>query len=487
MPELTRRRFLGTAGAAATAAFAAEFLPANLRKALAAGPQRGSGRLSDIKHVVILMQENRSFDHYFGTLPGVAGFADPNALTLSTGKSVFYQPDPQNPDGYLLPWRLNTLATSAQAIPSSSHAWHYQHTMWDNGAMDNFVPSQLAAKGVNGPYTMGYYTREDIPFQFALAENFTICDHYFCSVLGPTWPNRLMHICASIDPQGVGGGPITANIDPVPYEWQSYPEALTDAGVSWQVYQEVDNYETNLLEMFRSFQNAPVSSTLYQSGMRTFQPGQFEWDAMHDRLPTVSWLIPTSYQSEHPDYTPAAGADFVASKIDAIAANPDVWAKTVFILNYDENDGLFDHVLPPTPPPGTPNEFIAIGGDPSWPIGGGFRVPCIIVSPWTQGGWIASQNFDHTSVLQFLEVLTGVTIPNITPWRRSTFGDLTSAFGFPQFPSAVPHLPGTKEQLAQAAINVNTLPEPAFPGASQTPPVQETGPRPRPRNTTREI
>jgi phospholipase C len=487
MPELTRRRFLTAAGAATTAAFAAEFLPANIRRALASGPVHGEGKLSDIKHVVILMQENRSFDHYFGTLPGVAGFSDPNAITLSTGNPVFYQPDPQNPDGYLLPWRLNTITTSAQAIPSTSHAWHYQHTSWDNGAMDNFVPAHILANGVNGPYTMGYYTREDIPFQWALAENFTICDHYFCSVLGPTWPNRLMHMSAWIDPQGTGGGPITANIDPTPYQWQSYPEALTNAGVSWQVYQEVDNYETNLLEMFASFQNAPVGSTLYQSGMRTFSPGQFEYDAMHDRLPTVSWLIPTSYQSEHPDYTPAAGADFVASKIDAIAANPDVWAKTVFILNYDENDGLFDHVVPPTAPPGTANEYIAIGGDPSWPIGGGFRVPCIIVSPWTQGGWIASQNFDHTSVLQFLEKFTGVTIPNITQWRRDTFGDLTSAFGFPEFPSSVGLLPNTKPTLAQAVYNINNLPAPTIPGASQTPPVQATGPRPRPRKTTREI
>jgi phospholipase C len=249
---------------------------------------------------------------------------------------------------------------------------------------------------------------------------------------------------------------------------------------------EVDNYATNLLEMFKNFQSAPVNSTLFQSGMRTFSPGQFEWDAMHDRLPTVSWLIPTSYQSEHPDYTPAAGADFVASKIDAIAANPDVWAKTVFILNYDENDGLFDHVVPPTPPAGTPNEFITVPGNPSWPIGAGFRVPCLIVSPWTQGGWIASETFDHTSSLQFLELLTGVTVPNITPWRRATFGNLTSAFGFPQFPSAVRGLPGTKGTLAQAVRNVNNLPDPTFPGASQTLPVQQTGPRPRPRNTTRE-
>jgi phospholipase C len=360
--------------------------------------------------------------------------------------------------------------------------------MWDGGLMDNFVPSQIAAKGAQGPITMGYYTREDIPFQFALAENFTVCDHYFCSVLGPTWPNRLMHISAWIDPEGAGGGPITSNVDPVPYEWQTYPEALTGAGVSWQVYQEVDNYETNLLEMFKTFQNAPVSSTLFQSGLRTFSPGQFEWDAMHDRLPAVSWLVPTSYQSEHPDYTPAAGADFVASKINAIAANPDVWAKTVFILNYDENDGLFDHVPPPTPPPGTPGEFIQdTASDPVWPIGGGFRVPCVIVSPWTQGGWVASETFDHTSVLQFLETWTGVTIPNITQWRRSTFGDLTSAFGFPQFPSAVPLLPDTKRTLARAVSNITNLPEYVFPTTAQTVPVQETGPRPRPRTSSRDV
>jgi phospholipase C len=113
-------------------------------------------------------------------------------------------------------------------------------------------------------------------------------------------------------------------------------------------------------------------------------------------------------------------------------------------------------------------------------------VPCIIVSPWTQGGWVSSQNFDHTSVLQFLEKLTGATIPNITPWRRQTFGDLTSAFGFPEFPSAVPRLPGTKSTLARAVYNVNNLPAPVFPTTAQTPPVQETGPRPRPRTTTRD-
>jgi phospholipase C len=477
MPQLTRRRLLQTAGAATTAAFAAAFLPPNVRKALAAGPSTG-GSLRDIKHVVILMQENRSFDHYFGTLPNVRGFSDPSAITLSTGKSVFYQPDTQNPDGYLLPFHLDTRTTSAQAQPSTSHAWAVQHSAWNNGLMNNWLPAHLAADGVNGPYTMGYMERDDIPFHYALAESFTICDNYHCSVLGPTWPNRLFHWSAWNDPEGVAGGPIISNIDPTPYGWMTYPEALTEAGVTWQVYQEVDNYECNPLEMFASFHNANPGTPLFQSGLRTFQSGQFEYDAINDRLPTVSWIIPTSYQSEHPDYTPAAGADFVASKIDAIASNPDVWNSTVFILNYDENDGLFDHVVPPTAPAGTPGEYID-----GLPIGAGFRVPCLIISPWTQGGWIASDTYDHTSVLQFLETLTGVQIPNISAWRRSTFGNLGTALGTPTF-GFPPRLPDTKAALSQAVYEVTTLPPVQFPGADQTPPVQQTGPRPRPMSAT---
>jgi len=478
VPQITRRRLLQTAGAAITAAFAAEFLPPNLRRAMAAGTGYGPPvrNTDSIKHVVIMMQENRSFDHYFGTLPNVRGFADPAAITLSTGRSVFYQPDPRHPDGYLLPFHLDTSTTSAQAQPSTSHAWTVQHQAWNGGKMDNWLPAHLAADGANGPCTMGYLEREDIPFQFALAENFTICDNYYCSVLGPTWPNRLYHISAWNDPLGIAGGPVTANLAPEPYGWKTYPEALTDAGVSWQVYQEVDNYQCNLLENFAAFQTAQPGSTLFQSGLRTFQPGQFEYDAASGQLPSVSWIIPPSYQSEHPDYPPAAGADFVASKIDAIASNPDVWNSTVLILSYDENDGIFDHVPPPTAPSGTAGEYID-----GQPIGAGFRVPCIIVSPWTQGGWIASEAFDHTSVLRFLERLTGVAIPNLSAWRRASFGDLTSAFGAPAG-SAV-RLPGTGAQLARAVSEVTTLPPVRFPGARQSPPVQQAGTRPRPRFT----
>ena len=361
MPDVSRRRLLTSAGALTGAAMAAEFLPQNVQRALAATPSRTGtpNRLSDIKHVVILMQENRSFDHYFGTLPGVRGFSDPEAITLSTGKSVFYQPDSANPDGYTLPFHLDTATTSAQSIPSTSHAWAVQHSAWNNGAMDNWLPAHRAADGANGPYTMGYYEQEDIPFQFALAQNFTIFDNYHCSLLGPTWPNRLYLMSAWIDPEGVNGGPIISNEHNEPYTWTTYPEALTEAGVSWRVYQEVDNYGTNVLEYFDQYVNAPVSSPLYQNGAARLRQRPVRVRRAHDQLPAVSWILPTSYQSEHPDYTPAAGADFVASKIDAIASNPDVWAKTVFILNYDENDGLFDHVPPPTPPAGTAGEFVA--------------------------------------------------------------------------------------------------------------------------------
>jgi len=316
---------------------------------------------------------------------------------------------------------------------------------------------------------MGYYTREDIPFQFALAETFTLCDAYHCSVMGPTWPNRMYWMTGTIDPEGRNGGPIINNTAPERgYTWTTYAERLENAGISWKVYQQEDNYGCNLLETFRVFRAAPTGSALYTKGMLRSPEGQFEYDAVNDKLPAVSWVIPTSYQSEHPDYMPADGAAFVASKIDAIAANPEVWRKTVFILNYDENDGIFDHVAPPVPPLHAPDEFVD-----RLPIGGGFRVPCIIVSPWTTGGYVCSQNFDHTSVLRFLEEFTGVREPNISEWRRSTFGSLSSALRFQNAFAGPPLLPDTSGPLRLAKYESAMLPKPVLPVINQEPPKQE--------------
>jgi phospholipase C len=464
----TRRRMLkGAAGIAALDA-AAMLMPPNVQKLLA-NPPRHPGSLRDVKHVVMLMQENRSFDHYFGSMAGVRGFGDPHALKLSTGLSVFHQPDAENPKGYMLPFHLDSFRTNAQKLPSTSHAWAVQHRAWNGGRMDQWLPAHRAADGAKGPYTMGYFQRADIPFHYALAEAFTICDNYHCSVMGPTWLNRLYWMTASIDPEGKNGGPVLQNKAPDGgYGWTTYAERLEQAGISWKVYQAETGTGFNMLNNFRQFKDAAVGSPLRTKGTTIVSEGQFEYDARNDRLPAVSWLCPTADACEHPDRLPAAGAEFIASKLNALAANPDVWAKTVFIVNYDENDGLFDHVAPPVPPEGTPLEFID-----GLPIGGGFRVPCIVISPWTAGGWVCSQPFDHTSILQFLERFTGVREPNITDWRRKAFGDLTAAFRFDQVPGKPPGVPDTSMMLHLARYSAANLPAPPIPGAEQQLPVQE--------------
>jgi phospholipase C len=170
--HLTRRRLLGGAAAVTGGVAAAMALPPNVRQAVAAtsAEARRPFSMSEVKHVVILMQENRSFDHYFGTMRGVRGFSDPAAIKLPDGKPVFYQPDANHADGYLLPFHFDTRTTSAQATPGTDHNWGTQHQAFNGGKMDSWIPAK-------GEFTMGYFTRADIPFHFALAENFTVCDN----------------------------------------------------------------------------------------------------------------------------------------------------------------------------------------------------------------------------------------------------------------------------------------------------------------------
>jgi phospholipase C len=431
MAGMGRRRFLGGSAAAVTLA-AAAMLPAELQRVLASP---GSGSLSDVEHVVLMMMENRSFDHYFGALPGVRGFADPSAVAgEAAGRSVFHQPFPANPDGFVLPFRLDGARTSAQAIRSLNHSWEAEHGYWSGGRMDGFLTYQArhsvvsvlgkAGSGaVRREYAMGYFTRADLPFHYALADSFTLCDNYFCSVMASTWPNRLMWMTGTIDPHGLAGGPVTDTGDRRAragrLAWTTYPERLERAGVSWRAYDEHRASGLNPLHQFRQFRTAPPGSPLRLKGVTQVAPDAFERDVAAGRLPTVSWLFPKGSDSEHPKHHPADGARAVARKLAALAAHPDVWARTVFILNYDENDGLFDHVRPPVPDPGTPDEFV--GADH---IGPGFRVPCVVISPWSSGGWVSGELLDHTSTLRLLEQVTGVPEPNISPWRRATFGDL---------------------------------------------------------------
>jgi phospholipase C len=467
---VSRRRLLTGATALGGISVGAAVLPLSLRTAmresLKSSPQ---GSINDIQHIVILMQENRSFDHYYGTMPGVRGYRDPAAITLPDGNLVFYQPDPSNAQGYLSPFYYDPSKTSSQATPGTDHTWPTQHQAWDNGKMDQWI----AAKG---PYTMGYFKQQDIQFHWALAEAFTICDNYHCSVFGPTNPNRLYMWTGMIDPNGTGGGPIIDNspaYNNIILSWRTYPELLEQAGISWRVYQEEDNYDDNALAWFTQFGYAPASSPLYQRGMVKQPAGTFENDAINDRLPQVSWIVAPTAQTEHPDYFPAAGAEYIAQKLDAIASRPDVWAKTAFILCYDENDGMFDHVPPPTAPAGTPDEFV--GGEP---IGLGFRTPTTIVSPWTAGGYVCSDVFDHGSLIRFIEARFGVFEPNISAWRRQTCGDLTTAFRFAQQPAAWPagntrlRLAVAEASLLTAQQEVNDNPYPVPPAVNEPLPEQ---------------
>ncbi len=463
MPNLSRRHFL-------QASAALSGLPAG---AITASAAAAPAKLSDIDHIVILMKENRSFDHYFGTMRGVRGFDDPQAKRLASGRSVFHQPDPQNADGYVLPFRLDCAKTSAQRLHDLSHDWGPLHASLNDGAMDAWIPAHRAVNGEFAPMTMGYHTRDDLPFYHALADAFTICDGYHCSMLGPTHPNRFFLMTGTIDPEGRNGGPALDNRGRR-YLWETYPERLQRAGITWRVYHDVDDYNCNVCKYFPAFFDAAPTSDLRDNLMRNRSFDELLADLRSGNIPQVTWIVPPSTVTEHPAYLPAAGEHHTAQVLAALWSNQALWARTVVILNYDENDGLFDHVVPPLPQPGTPGEFVD-----GKPIGLGFRVPCLVISPFSRGGYVCGTTFDHTSTLRLIETRFGVEIANLSAWRRRTCGDLTRAFGFGAQPRLdVPELPETEAALQRAEAEASTLPQPGVP-AVQAMPRQEPGTRPR--------
>lgn len=429
----------------------------------------GRAELRDIEHVIILIQENRSFDHYFGTLSGVRGFADPAALPgvfdqhgRAVGADQFVQPfrlwsDPPGRDG--------------QCLNDIAHTWPVQHQSWNGGRMDSFVTAHLTADGAaDGPSTMGYYARADLPLFCALADAFTVCDGYFCSVLGPTDPNRVMSMSASIDPSGEAGGPVLETyVERVTHygslRWETMPERLQAAGVSWKVYSaRLGELALSPLPYFKAFAD-PFSVRgveLVARGLTPDFPDHFMDDLAHGKLPAVSWIIPPLAQCEHPAAPPAWGEHLVHTILSALVAKPDVWERTVLFVVHDENGGFFDHVPPVTAPPGTPGEWLtssplpAAAGGIRGPVGLGFRVSCLVISPFSRGGWVCSDVFDHTSLLRFIETRFGVEVPNLSAWRRSVTGDMTSSLGVTPDVS-VPPLPETSIGAATSVVEQAVL------------------------------
>jgi phospholipase C len=503
--EFLKKAMLLTGGMALT-----ESLHASIVKAMQIAPADGSS-FADAEHVVFLMQENRSFDHMFGSLQGVRGFNDPRSITLPNANKVWMQSN--NKGETYTPFHLDINNTKATWMSDLPHGWPDQSDARNHGHFDKWLESKKSPRKEYShmPLTLGYYNRKDLPFYYALADAFTICDQNFSSAISSTTPNRIHFWSGTLrdrnDPRLFAR---LWNDDTKPWNlahWKTFPERLEDLKLSWKVYQNdlykqglppekeawLDNFGDNTLENFGQFHVDAFQKEKYKSltaeqkslhdrafttnkddpdyrdlqTLRYEDEGQqreldipkgdilhqFRQDVKNGNLPLVSWLVPSGKFSDHPGH-PWYGAWYMSEVINILTENPEVWKKTIFVLTYDENDGYFDHIPPYVPPHphkkdtgklspalDAQAEYVTSMDQQSrpekgrlGPIGLGYRVPMIIASPWTRGGWVNSEVFDHTSSLQFLEKFVEKKFgkkayeSNISAWRRAICGDLTSAF-----------------------------------------------------------
>ncbi|MDE1179796.1 phosphocholine-specific phospholipase C [Paraburkholderia sp.] len=506
MTSKNRREFLRNAAQLAGSATALSMLPVGIRNALAIPANNATGSIRDVEHIVILMQENRSFDHYFGSLKGVRGFGDTRTISLPNGKPVWYQPLAADL-GYVLPFRPTAPNLGLQFLQDLAHDWTSTHAAWNGGRYDQWVPAK-------GTTTMAYLTRDDIPFHYQLADAFTICDAYHCSLMGPTDPNRYYMWTGWVGNDGNGGGPVIDNAE-AGYSWSTFPELLQNAGITWKIYQDagtgldangswgwtqnayIGNYGDNSLLYFNQYRNAQPGNPLYdnaRTGTNVSAGGTYfdilKKDVQNNTLPQVSWIVAPEAYSEHPNWPSNYGAWYVDQVLQVLTSNPEIWSKTVLLINFDENDGFFDHLSPPFAAASAANGLSTVdvthdiyAGDsanPSGPYGLGPRVPMLVVSPWSKGGYVCSEVFDHTSVIRFIDARFGkqhaLAESNITPWRRAVCGDLTSAFNFKNPNDAFPTLPSTAAYAPpDQTRHADYIP---LPPVVQAVPKQEPGVRP---------
>ncbi len=493
--NLTRRGLL--AGAGTLTALAATSPPsAATHRAEAAAANADLGRLD---HLIFVMLENRSYDHYFGAYPRGRGFSDHARGQLG----AFSQADPTNltaaPLGRRLPFHVSLAHGAGGCLSDLATDWDCSHLAWNSGAMDGFVSAHSLPQ-FDGPtlgaQTMGYYTRSDLPFHYALADRFTLCDHYFSSVLGSTHANRAMAMSGSVDPDGVAGGPLITNATSpdqlLSMTWTTAPEVLSGAGVDWRVYsprarrfdpsQPTLDFGDNVLALFRAY--ATPGSDLAQRAFSSTYPDDFFTDLRAGRLPQVSWILAPPGYDEHPPAPSVLGAAFLSKLLGALTSRPALWSRTAIFLTWDEAGGFFDHVAPPTAPPGTAQEWLAsappgTSGAVAGPIGLGFRVPMLILSPLSRGGRLLTGTFDHTSMLRLLERRFLVRFPGISPWRRATVGDLSSAFRAAKPDLSALKLPSSAGAIATARHEGCTGPQTAgaaVPAAPYPPPARQSMP-----------
>ncbi len=559
-----RRQFLQMMGLTAITST----LTTNIARALEIPANNTTGTINDVEHVIILMQENRPFDHHFGTLRGVRGFNDPRAVNINlplqsgtgtTPASVFLQPagasnvaagfgvppasvgGPADGVEVIPPFRVNPESVNTGPtnlgltyLPGTDHSWSGTHAAWNEGQYDMWPSTK-------GPMAMSYMTREDIPYHYALADAFTVGDSYHCSIMGPTNPNRCylwtgcignVNYLGSGGTDGFGAGPATSNgLSPnnAYWVWETFPEVLQAAGVSWKIYQDIagqpfgpdfgdgtgnsfaGNFTDNSMLYFKQYETAAPGTPLFDNAatgtslasiMPSASAPAIAWtawaqhlfddlrsDVQSGKLPQVSWIVAPAGYTEHSDWPIDYGAWYISQVFNILVSHPDVFSKTVLIINYDEADGSFDHIVPPCVPPtadtgastvSIDNEIVTTS-TPNGPIGLGTRVPFLAISPWSKGGYVNSQVFDHTSVIQFIEKRFGVFEKNISAWRRAVAGDLTSVFNFanPNTPPALlPNTSGFLPPVAELSGGDTTTFTPTLSTVIPGVPAQEKGVRP---------
>ena len=450
------------------------------------GSQNTEG-LKNIKHIVLFMQENRAFDHYFGTMRGVRGFQDPNVhISKNTNKTVWHQPvDGITPvDGVLLgplppphvkemlpfylAWQGREWANRTQCMLAGTNEWQTNHDAWNHGEIDNWARK-------NTPFSLGYYKREDVPVHFALADNFVVGDSYYESVISSTYPNRVTWWTGTINAPGSEtggdghnlGGPTydnhflpgcsrTAEGGPMsctPMRWKTVPEYMQEAGISWQVYQDLDNLGDDPLILFEQYgDSSKKKGELAHRGLASVGLKKFFHDAREGTLPEVSYLVAPSDLAEHPPFPPQDGG-WLQRKVAHAVMNGKGWNNTVLMISYDETGGFADHVMSPHAPKDEPGEWVTDPYDKKKgksPTGPGFRLPFYILSPWTRNGGVFTEHSAHESQILFLEEWAKATgrpfkSKEMNRWRREQMSNLVNAFDFSKHDTSAPDLPVTPQ------------------------------------------
>ncbi len=370
--------------------------------------------LTKIKHVVVEMQENRSYDSYFGQLHNEGQPASPAEPT--TGN-----PDPLVPGNTISPF----LATSACTVADLNHSWSGTHQEWDKGKMDGFPAANVTTGDLNGSRTMGYFDSAMLPFYYDVANQFAIADHYFASALTQTFPNRFYLLT------GTSFGHIKNDLPPANgFKQKTVFELLDKAKISWKVY-------------LSSFGIAQLFSYIRTHKSHLAKMTDYFKDASAGKLPQVSFVEASPFggvnveSDEHPSANVQVGQKFTHDVMQALVNSPN-WSSSAMFLTYDEHGGYYDHVAPPAAvKPDNIAPMLQPGDAKAAFDRYGIRVPTIVVSPYAKKHFVSHTVYDHTSILRFIETRFG--LPNLTQ-RDKAANPMLGMFDFTKVSNPKPTL-----------------------------------------------